>query len=102
MAEELAAYRAAPPLSMKVRDNYTNPLEWWLQSANRYPTLARLARRFLCIPATSARSERVFSQAGLTIATARARILPDLAGDDLVFLHGALQAIGDEMDTIDQ
>jgi hypothetical protein len=95
LANELAAYRAAQPLRIKVGDNYTNPLEWWLQHEERYPTLAHLARRFLCIPATSAPSERVFSQAGLTIANARARMLPDLA-DDLVFLHGAMHAVPDE------
>jgi hypothetical protein len=74
---------------------FTNPLEWWLQREERYPTVAHLVRRFLCIPATSAPSERVFSQAGLTIANARARMLPDLA-DDLVFLHGAMHAVPDE------
>lgn len=86
---ELEDYRHIIPLPMRTNDSFSDPLLWWRQNAVRYPNLARLARRFLCIPATSAPSERVFSQAGLTIANDRARMLPQLA-NDLVFLHGAL------------
>ena len=46
---------------------YTNPLHWWARNAASLPHLSVLARQFLCIPATSAPSERVFSAAGLTI-----------------------------------
>ena len=42
--------------------------------------------KILCIPATSAPVERLFSTAGLTIANDRARLLPDLA-EDIIFLH---------------
>ena len=41
--------------------------------------LSKLARRVLCILATSVPSERVFSNAGLTIANDRARLRVDNA-----------------------
>ena len=49
-----------------------------------FPILSQLCRRVLCIPATSASSERLFSTAGLTITNDRARLLPDNA-EDLMF-----------------
>jgi hypothetical protein len=50
-----------------------------------------LASRVLCIPATSAPSEHVFSTAGLTIAKDQAR-LASKAANELFFLHDALPA----------
>jgi hypothetical protein len=64
---------------------YNNPLAWWKSREFTYPTLAKLARRILAQPATSASSERLFSSAGLTIAKDRASIDPDNA-EDLIFL----------------
>ena len=54
----------------------------------RFPLVAKLARRMLCITTTSAPSERLFSQAGLTIARDRARLDPDFAAS-LIFLQDA-------------
>ena len=68
--------------------SYNNPLVWWENNCNKFPHIAILARQVLCIPATSAPSERVFSAAGLTIANSRARLLPEHA-DDLVILRNA-------------
>ena len=61
---------------------------WWRFHELRFPTLATLVRRTLCIPATSAPVERLFSTAGLTIANDRARLLPGMA-EEIIFLHDA-------------
>ncbi len=63
-----------------------NPLHWWKHKRVRYPIISIIAKGLLCIPATSASSERLFSTAGLTIAADRARLLPDNAAL-LIFLH---------------
>ena len=65
---------------------YTNPLLWWKSQQVHLPILSRLARGILCIPATSAPSERVFSMAGLTISKLRASLSSDHASS-MIFLH---------------
>jgi len=52
-------------------DLHTNPLHWWKLNSAQYPVLAKLAKKFLTIPATSASSERVFSSAGNTVTAKR-------------------------------
>ena len=49
--------------------------------------MAALARRYLCIPATSAPSERTFSTAGNVVTQKRTRLSPDLVATS-VFLYG--------------
>jgi hypothetical protein len=70
-----------------------NPLDWWRLNVETFPILSQLARRTLCIPASSAPSERLFSHAGLTIANKRASLLPDKA-EELIFLHDAWHILG--------
>lgn len=53
--------------------------------------MSKLARRVLCIPATSAPSERVFSAAGLTITNRRASLNAENAAA-LIFLHDSWSA----------
>jgi hypothetical protein len=55
----------------------------------KLPILNQIAKRLLCIPATTAPSERVFSAAGLTITNDRASLMPDHTADT-IFLRMSL------------
>uniref|UniRef100_A0A8C1VWD7 HAT C-terminal dimerisation domain-containing protein n=1 Tax=Cyprinus carpio TaxID=7962 RepID=A0A8C1VWD7_CYPCA len=79
--KEILMYFGEHPLSKK-----ENPLSWWKMNAARYPTLAKLAKTMLCIPATSTPSERLFSAAG-NIASKRRASLSSEHVDMLTFLH---------------
>ena len=70
------------------KKSITNPLPWWKARRGDFPILSELVRRTLCVPASSAPSERLFSHAGLTIANDRARLLPENAAN-LVYVHDA-------------
>ena len=52
-------YRSEPTLA-EDRD----ALGWWRSKKEEYPTLVRLARKYLCVLATSTQAERVFSWMG--------------------------------------
>ena len=52
------------------------PLEWWKANQATFPTLAKLAKRYLCVPATSCSSERDFSLAGNIITHKRNSLKP--------------------------
>ena len=43
-------------------------MAWWNMNEHRFPKLAKLAKIYLGIPATSASSERLFSKAGIITA----------------------------------
>ena len=53
-----------------------DPLKWWSENEGRFPTLSKLAKSFLCIPATSAPSEHIFSAAGNICSQKRASLSP--------------------------
>jgi len=55
-----------------------NPLDWW-RAHSHFKLLSIVAKKILCVPATSASSERVFSDAGNVIADDRSRLTPDVA-----------------------
>ncbi|CAB1313122.1 unnamed protein product [Coregonus sp. 'balchen'] len=69
------------------------PLAWWGKHEDRYPKLARAAKYLFSIPATSAPSEQIFSQAGLIFNKTRSCLLPQNV-DKLVFLSHNLKRLG--------
>ena len=73
---EIINYLREKPISVNSaskKDNH-NPLEWWKLNSSRYKVLSCLATKYLCIPATSVPSERVFSCTGNFINTKRSCI----------------------------
>ena len=69
-----------------------DPLKWWRNNECRYPCLSSLAKRYLCIPATSASSERVFSTSG-NIVTQKRSTLSSENLESLVFLNYNLKRL---------
>jgi hypothetical protein len=66
--EEIKAYR-----SIKVPEGMTC-LQWWQHNHTMFPRIARLARMYLAVCASSAPSERVFSQLNLVVQRRTARL----------------------------
>jgi hypothetical protein len=54
-------------------------LEWWKRNQLKYPYLARLARLYLAVPATSAPSERIWNRASRILTLKRANLKPKVA-----------------------
>lgn len=62
------------------------PFEWWKSHEKKYPLLAQIAKKYLCIPATSVSSERCFSTAG-NVVTPKRSCLSTENVNLLVFLY---------------
>ncbi|KAI2662030.1 E3 SUMO-protein ligase ZBED1 [Labeo rohita] len=72
-------------LLMVTADSDSDPLEWWRLQCSHFPRISRLAKKYLCIPATSSPSERAFSTGGNIVTSSRASLKPENV-DRLVFL----------------
>ena len=68
---EVATYEAMPDA-----DSTTDRLMWWKSHSETFPILSKLARKILCIPAASSKSERTFSVGGNTVTSKRGRLSP--------------------------
>ena len=62
---ELEEYLEQPPAP-----NQTDVLSHWREQT-QWPSLQRMSRQYLCVPATSAGVERLFSRASLTYGDLR-------------------------------
>jgi len=69
-------------LQMPVAQTAQSPLEWWKKEES---ILSKLARRYLCICATSVASEHAFSAAGYIGSKLRSCLKPEKI-DQLTFL----------------
>jgi hypothetical protein len=71
---EVMSYLRAPCIS-----RWEDPLQWWLKTGQTaYPALARAARDYLAVPATTAASERVFSQGRQLISWTKHNLSPQM------------------------
>jgi hypothetical protein len=64
-------------LDQETEDKDINILEYWRGRQRTFPILAHMAQCFLAIPATSAPSERVFSQGRAVVSWQRSALQPD-------------------------
>ena len=65
------------------------PLKWRAGKQSTFPTVAKLARKYLAVQASSAASKRLFS-GGNTITKKRNRLSGEMAAD-IIFLHDTLK-----------
>jgi len=72
--DEFKVYRA---LLLSDIDISSDPLKWWKQKEQEFPTLARIARIYLSIPASQATCERSFSLSGRICSDARTSLTPE-------------------------
>lgn len=63
-----------------------DPFEWWKTREHKYPAIAKLALKYLMIPATLVSSERCFSTAGNIVTSKRSCLLSENV-NMLVFLY---------------
>ena len=73
-------------------------LAYWKSQEDIVPDLARFARSILCIPASSASSERLFSLAGRTITTQRTGISSARA-EQLIYVHQNFDKVVGQIET---
>ncbi len=84
--EELGKQEVLQYLAEKPSPRSTQPLLWWKTNEHRYPKLAKVARSWLSIPATSTPSERLFSKAGSVVSKKRNALKPKNV-DIILFLN---------------
>ena len=63
----------------------SDPLQWYRIHHFEFPNVAMLAKKYLCISATSAPSERMFSNCGSYVTKKRNQLEPDIVSD-FIFL----------------
>ncbi|KAK7929217.1 hypothetical protein WMY93_005612 [Mugilogobius chulae] len=55
----------------------SDPLQYWKEHANQFPSMAAVAAQYLCAPCSSVDSERLFSSVANILDENRNRLKPD-------------------------
>ncbi len=87
--EEVETYLKEPIQPMD-----SNALQYWSVNRHKFPNLSKVALRYLCIPATSAPVERIFSVTG-KIFRPECALLSDSVFQNLMFAKCNWQHIKD-------
>ena len=66
-----------------------DPMDWWRKHEFCFPHVAKLARKYLAIPASTAPAERVFSTAKNILQKKRWSLLPERLGKCIFLRHNA-------------
>jgi hypothetical protein len=88
--DQLKRYIADTVEPSSLRASDFSVLSWWQKNEARYPEMAKLAKKYLCTPATSTPSERVFSLAENIVTKKRSMLRGDNV-DKLIFLNKNLE-----------
>ena len=91
--KELKVYRQLTPIAVWNNQNqkFVCPLlDFWSPNEKKFPVLSKLAKKYLCIQATSASSERIFSIASNIMSKFRNRLTPENAGT-IIFVNKMLE-----------
>jgi hypothetical protein len=83
--DEIEKYMHIDARHIKLKDL----LDWWKNQEKEFKHLS-IARHVLCVPATSASSERTFSAAGLVVHERRTSLSSESV-DSILFLHNCMQ-----------
>ena len=75
MATELDRYLEESPIP---RSEEFDILKWWMGNSLKYPTLARIARDLLAVPASAVASESAFSTGKKIISDHRSSLAPEM------------------------
>jgi hypothetical protein len=70
------------PEAIVVRPEVSS-LIWWAERAHQFPRIAELARKWLCVTASSTPSERVFSDCGLALTAKCSRLKGEVLQDQV-------------------
>nr|XP_046263255.1 E3 SUMO-protein ligase ZBED1-like isoform X1 [Scatophagus argus] len=73
-------------LKEQILSRAEDPLKYWEARKTLYPTLWKLACKYLCIPASSVPCERIFSKAGELVSKKRSRLKPATV-EKIIFLN---------------
>jgi len=79
---ELDKYHSIPRDDLGKED----PLQWWAKNEDKLPLLAKMARKYLSVPVTSATSERMFSTGGNIMTDNRHNLEPETTSK-LLFIN---------------